>query len=234
MLPGYEKSKECFEKYGLDLSADVYEKLDTYAQMLCETNKSVNLTAITEPYDILLKHFIDSIIMVKYIDFKDNMRVIDVGTGAGFPLLPIKIYKPSVCITLIDGLNKRVNFLKEVCSKLNIEAECLHERAELLAKKEMYREQYDIAVARAVSPMPVLAEYCLPFVKVNGCLCSLKGPSENIDLASNAISLLGAEITSQTEYTVNDEKRKIIIVKKISHTSSKYPRNSNKIISKPL
>lgn len=234
MLPKYSVCQKVFAENGLTLQKDIYEKLDIYAQYLVKTNESVNLTAITAPDEILVKHFADSIAVTKYVNFADGSKVIDVGTGAGFPLLPIKIYKPSIDITLLDGNNKRINFLSELCSKLELSAQCIHQRAELLAKDQEYREKYDIALARAVSAMPALIEYCMPFVKKNGVFCAMKGPSENISEAENAVKLLGGKFEQNIDYEINGEKRRIIIIKKITPVSPKYPRPSGKIKSKPL
>ncbi len=234
MLPEFNICEKVFSENGLSLEKDIYEKLDIYADFLVKTNEVINLTAITDPYEILVKHFADSIAVTRYVDFAPGVKVIDVGTGAGFPLLPIKIYKPEIEITLLDGNNKRINFLSELCNKLELNAECIHERAELLARNDNYRENYDIAVARAVSAMPALIEYCLPFVKKNGVFCAMKGPSENIAESENAVKLLGGKFTENTDYEINGEKRRIIIIKKIAPVSPKYPRASGKIKSKPL
>ncbi len=234
MLPEYEFCRKAFEENGLSLSTEVYEKLDIYADMLVETNKVMNLTAITEPEDVLVKHFIDSIAITRFAKFEDGMKVIDVGTGAGFPLLPVKIYMPGLKITLLDGLNKRIKFLTDVCEKIGVEAECIHERAELLAKKDEYREKYDIATARAVSAMPELSEYCLPFVKKGGIFCAMKGPSEDISTAANALKLLGGKIEKDEHYEINGEQRRVVVVKKTAPCPPKYPRASGKIKSKPL
>ena len=234
MLPEYEFCRKAFEDNGLSLSTEVYEKLDIYADMLVETNKVMNLTAITEPEDVLVKHFIDSIAITRFAKFEDGMKVIDVGTGAGFPLLPVKIYMPGLKITLLDGLNKRIKFLTDVCEKIGVEAECIHERAELLAKKDEYREKYDIATARAVSAMPELSEYCLPFVKKGGIFCAMKGPSEDISTAANALKLLGGKLEKDEHYEINGEQRRVVIVKKTAPCPPKYPRASGKIKSKPL
>ena len=234
MLPEYEFCRKAFEDNGLSLTAEVYEKLDIYADMLVETNKVMNLTAITEPEDVLVKHFIDSIAITRFAKFEDGMKVIDVGTGAGFPLLPVKIYMPGLKITLLDGLNKRIKFLTDVCEKIGVEAECIHERAELLAKKDEYREKYDVATARAVSAMPELSEYCLPFVKKGGIFCAMKGPSEDISTAGNALKLLGGKIEKDEHYEINGEQRRVVIVKKTAPCPPKYPRASGKIKSKPL
>ena len=234
MLPDFRYCKEEFEKYSLELTAKLYEKLDIYAEFLCEYNEKVNLTAITDSEGILIKHFIDSIIPAVKINIPENAKLIDVGTGAGFPSVPLKLYRPDIRVTLLDGLNKRIVFLNQLCEKLDIECECVHERAELLAKKPKYREKYDIATARAVAAMPVLCEYCMPFVKTGGIFMAMKGKNESAESASAAVKLLGGRIEQDISYTVNDESRKIFIIKKISQTSSKYPRNSGQIKSKPL
>ncbi|MCQ2464281.1 MAG: 16S rRNA (guanine(527)-N(7))-methyltransferase RsmG [Oscillospiraceae bacterium] len=234
MLPEYSFCKKVFEENELVLTEEVYEKLDIYADFLVETNKVMNLTAITEPEEILVKHFADSISITKYVDFADGIKAIDVGTGAGFPLLPVKIYKPGIKITLLDGLNKRIKFLSELCERISVDAECIHERAELLAKKPEYREKYDVATARAVSAMPELSEYCLPFVKKGGVFCAMKGPSEDISSAANAVKLLGGKISDDIKYEINGEQRRVVIVNKIMPCLPKYPRPSGKIKSKPL
>lgn len=234
MLPEFDYCRKLFEENKLELSREVYEKLDIYADFLTETNKVMNLTAITEPEEILVKHFIDSIRITSFADFADGMKAIDVGTGAGFPLLPVKIYRPGLRITLLDGLNKRIRFLSELCEKISVDAECIHERAELLAKKPEYREQYDIATARAVSAMPELSEYCLPFVKKGGVFCAMKGPSEDIGSAANALKVLGGKIEDDIRYEINSEQRRVVVVRKTGVCSPKYPRPSGKIKSKPL
>lgn len=234
MLPQYDICFKIFEENGLELTEKIYERLDIYADFLVKTNEVMNLTAITEPTEVFVKHFTDSILITKYVDFADGTKAIDVGTGAGFPLLPVKIYKPGIDITLLDGNNKRIRFLSELCEKLGFEAECIHERAELLARKEEYREKFDVATARAVSAMPVLSEYCMPFVKRGGVFCAMKGPSEDISVAQNAIKLLGGKLEDDISYELNGEKRRIVKIRKISDTSTKYPRASGKIKSKPL
>ena len=234
MLPEYSFCRKVFEENELVLTEEVYKKLDIYAEFLVQTNKVINLTAIIDPADILVKHFADSISITRYVDFAEGMKAIDVGTGAGFPLLPVKIYIPEIRITLLDGNNKRIRFLSELCEKISVDAECIHERAELLARNEEYREQYDVATARAVSAMPVLTEYCMPFVKKGGIFCAMKGPSEDIKAASNAVKLLGGVIEDDINYQINGEQRRVVIVKKISDISPKYPRPSGKIKSKPL
>ena len=234
MLPDYDFCKQSFEKNNIELSQTLYKKLDIYAEFLVEYNKNVNLTAITDPEEILYKHFIDSILLEKYADIPENASLIDVGTGAGFPSVPLKLFRPDINITLLDSLNKRITFLKMLCEKLGINAEFVHERAEIVGKNPDFREKFDVACARAVANMSVLSEMCLPFVKVNGVFTAMKGLSENISDGNNAVRLLGGEVSEESVYKVYGEDRKIVIVKKISHTPTKYPRNSGQIKKKPL
>lgn len=234
MLPNYDFCAEQFEKYGLELTETVYKKFDIYADFLVEYNKNVNLTAITEPKEILFKHFIDSVLMLKYANISDNSSIIDVGTGAGFPSVPLKIYNDSLNITLLDSLNKRITFLEQLCDKLDIEAEFIHGRAEDISKLPEYREKFDVSCARAVANMALLSELCIPFVKIGGMFVAMKGPNEDISLGNNAVSLLGGNVSHETNYQLEDEQRKIVIVSKISQTPTKYPRNSSQIKKKTL
>ncbi|PWJ11071.1 16S rRNA (guanine(527)-N(7))-methyltransferase RsmG [Ruminococcus flavefaciens] len=234
MIPDFALSCSEFESVGLTLSREQYEKLSIYAEFLVEYNEKVNLTAITEPMEILRKHFIDSILLTKYVDIPLNSTLIDVGTGAGFPSVPIKIYRPDIKITLLDSLNKRIDYLKQLCEKLEIDAEFIHGRAEDFSKKEEYREKFDFSCARAVANMALLSELCIPFVKQNGCFVAMKGPNEDISLGANAVEILGGLIEKEIEYKLFDEERKIVLVRKISQTPSKYPRNSSQIKKKTL
>lgn len=234
MIPDYALSCSEFESVGLTLSREQYEKLSIYAEFLVEYNEKVNLTAITEPMEILRKHFIDSILLTKYVDIPLNSTLIDVGTGAGFPSVPIKIYRPDIKITLLDSLNKRIDYLKQLCDKLEIDAEFIHGRAEDFSKKEEYREKFDFSCARAVANMALLSELCIPFVKQNGFFVAMKGPNEDISLGANAVTVLGGMIEKEIEYKLFDEDRKIVLVRKISQTPSKYPRNSSQIKKKTL
>lgn len=234
MLPDFELCCSEFSSVGLTLTREVYEKLDIYAQFLVEYNEKVNLTAITEPVEILKKHFIDSILLTKYVEIPENSSIIDVGTGAGFPSVPIKIYRNDIKLTLLDSLNKRIDFLKQLCGKLGIEAEFIHGRAEDFSKKAEYREKFDFSCARAVANMALLSEFCIPFVKVGGSFIAMKGPSEDISLGNNAIKILGGTLENVHDYELFDEKRRIAVVKKISQTPSKYPRNSSQIKKKTL
>ena len=234
MLPEFELCCSEFQKNGLNLTHEMYVKYDKYAEFLVEYNKNVNLTAITDPAGILVKHFIDSVIALKYVDIPENSTLIDVGTGAGFPSVPIKIYRPDINVTLLDSLNKRITFLECLCNLIGIDAECVHGRAENIAKNPEYREKFDFSCARAVANLSVLSEYCLPFVSIGGAFISLKGPNESAVDSENAIKILGGNVSRETIYNVGQEERKIIVIKKISQTPSKYPRNSSQIKKKSL
>lgn len=234
MLLNFETVSNIFDKYEIKLNKRQYDQLCIYADFLVEYNKNVNLTAITDPVEILYKHFIDSILLTKYVDFNKKSAIIDVGTGAGFPSVPIKIFYPDIKITLLDSLNKRITFLKKLCQKIEIDAEFIHGRAEIIGRMPEYREKFDISCARAVANMSLLSEYCLPFVKVGGIFAAMKGPSENINVSLNAVNLLGGEIENDFSYEIESEKRKIVVVRKVSQTSTSFPRNSSQIKKKPL
>lgn len=211
------------------------EQFDIYARLLVEWNEKMNLTAITEPDEIVIKHFADSLALLEYTDVPQRASVIDVGTGAGFPTVPLLIARPDVKLTLMDSLNKRLTFLDAVLEECGLDAQLVHARAEDLGKDSDYRERYDIATARAVAPMNVLTEYCMPFVKVGGCFVALKGSNDDVSPAENAINELGGSLESAVSYKLyNGDSRSIAIVKKISQTSTKYPRNTKKITTKPL
>lgn len=231
----FQHGERLFVENGLEYSHELHEKLEIYCNFLVEYNQNVNLTAITEPSEVWLKHFADSILLLKNVDIPENSSLIDVGTGAGFPSVPIKIYRNNIKLTMLDSLNKRVVFLEKLCEKLGIEAECLHGRAEEYGKKEAFREQFDFATARAVAAMPTLCEYCMPFVKKGGSFVAMKGPNENADAAAHAVNTLGGKNIDVIDYTLGkDDSRSIFCVKKISHTPTKYPRNSGQIKNKPL
>ena len=211
------------------------EKFCLYAEMLRSWNEKINLTAITEPEEIVVKHFLDSMMVFKYCDIEKGASVIDVGTGAGFPGVVMKIVRPDINLTLLDSLNKRINFLENLCSALELDVETVHSRAEDIPQG--FRESFDIATARAVANMRVLSEYCMPYVKVGGRFIALKGAaaSEEIEQAKNAIKLLGGKIKSFHSFQLIDcGERGIIEVKKISQTPTKYPRNPVKISKQPL
>ncbi|CDF03181.1 ribosomal RNA small subunit methyltransferase G [Ruminococcus sp. CAG:624] len=234
MLPDYDFCCDLFKKYELDLPSEVYDKLEIYADFLVKYNENVNLTAITDGREIFVKHFLDSILLLKYVDIPSNSSIIDVGTGAGFPSVPMKIYCSDLKITLLDSLNKRINFLQQLCEMTQIDAEFIHGRAEDYGKESQYREKFDFSCARAVANLSVLSEYCIPFVKIGGYFLSMKGPNEIIDESNKAVELLGGKIKSDIQYSLENDTRRIIAIEKISQTPTKYPRNSSQIKKKPL
>lgn len=235
MILPYSKADEMFKGFGLNLNEEIYEKFDTYAELLVSWNEKINLTAITDPLGITEKHFIDSLAVFRNDIIPQNSSVIDVGTGAGFPGIPMKIYRNDLKVTLLDSLNKRINFLSEVSNKLSLGLNCIHSRAEDGAKKTELREQFDVATARAVAPLPILCEYCLPYVKIGGKFVALKGPNEDAKDSFTAYRTLGAEISDIIEYELPcGDKRQIIIYSKIKETPKKYPRNPSQIDKKPL
>lgn len=223
------------QKEGLTLDDLALDRYDTYAELLVEWNKVMNLTGITEPDEIVVKHFVDCLMLAKYFGLSNTNAMIDVGTGAGFPAMPLLIYNPELEVTLMDSLNKRLNFLSEVLKETSLSANIVHGRAEDLGQDKDYRETFDLATARAVAPMNILCEYCLPFVKVGGYFVALKGSNDDTTEAMEAIKELGGELISNVSYKLNDtDTRSIVIVKKISQTSTKYPRKTKKITQKPL
>ncbi len=235
MTIDYTEFAEIFEREKLTVSIEQYEKFKLYAELLAEWNKKMNLTAITDSYGIAVKHFLDSVLPMKFLDIPNGASLIDVGTGAGFPGVPMKIMRTDIKLTLLDSLNKRVNFLSEVCKAADLAAECIHARAEEGSRKPEYREKFDISTARAVAAMPVLTEYCLPYVKVGGIFAALKGTKENYRECENAVKILGGEISDVTEYALPDgDGRTLICVRKIRETPNKYPRNSGQISKKAL
>lgn len=233
-----EKIAPLCSEFGIILDDEKIKKLNLYGNLLLEWNEKINLTAITNPEDVLYKHFYDCILFFKHNDLPQNAKIIDVGTGAGFPGMVLKIVRQDLHVTLLDSLNKRINFLKDViekCALQNIEA--IHCRAEDGGKNPLYREKYDIACARAVANMPVLMEYCIPFVKVGGRFIAMKGPSANdeVSLCNNAINVLKTEKPQIIcEKLPNNDPRTFVIFKKISQTPPKYPRNSGNISKQPL
>lgn len=234
MLPDFEISREKFSSCGIDLPKNLYDKFNIYADFLVEYNEKVNLTAITDPMEILCKHFIDSACLLKYVDISNNSSLIDVGTGAGFPSVPLKILRPDIRLTLLDSLNKRIDFLKQLCDKLEIDADFIHGRAEDISKMPEYREKFDYSCARAVANISTLSELCIPFVKVGGSFISMKGPTEDVSRGTNAIEILGGSVADSIDYSLFDEQRRIFVIRKISQTPIKYPRNSAQIKKKSL
>lgn len=218
----------------IKLINDNLQTFQKYFESLVSYNEKVNLTAITEKEQVFDKHFLDSILPIDEI--KLNAKIVDVGTGAGFPSLPIKIVRPDVDLTMVDSLNKRINFLNEITQELKINTTNIHSRAEDFAKT--YREKFDVAVARAVARLNTLLEYLLPLVKVGGIVLAYKGSSfkEEIDEAKNAITVLGGEYekTLHFELPNNEGERNIIVIKKIKQTPKQYPRDKNMPKLKPI
>lgn len=233
----FEKLIDKTKKINCKLNDNQLEQFYTYMDLLLEWNNKINLTAITEPEEVITKHFLDSLTILKYI--KDNTQIADIGTGAGFPGLPLKIANPSLSVTLVDSLNKRINFLNEVIEQIGIDhIKTIHNRAEDFGQNKEYREMFDVAVSRAVARLNVLVEYLLPAVKVGGiCIC-MKGPDaqEEIDEAENAIKLLGGRIADIFEFVLPDTdlNRTIIIIEKVKNTPNKFPRKSGMPSKNPL
>lgn len=221
----------------LNLDDSQIKNFYDFMNLLIEKNKVMNLTGITEPKEVILKHFIDSLTVLKYINENDN--IIDVGTGAGFPGIPLKIAENSLEITLLDSLNKRINFLNEVIEKINLnKVKTIHGRAEDFGQDFKYREKYDVAVSRAVAPLNVLLEYMLPFVKVGGkCIC-MKGSNcdEEIENSRKAIEILGGKIEEIKKFNLpnSDNNRTILIIKKVQKMSRQYPRKAGIPTKNPL
>lgn len=220
----------------IELTKKQIEKYYNYMNLLLEWNEKINLTAIIDPKEIVLKHFVDSLTIAKYI--KDDEKLIDVGTGAGFPGIPLSIVKENTDIVLLDSLNKRINFLEEVKENLKLEnITTIHGRAEEFGKNKKERETYDISTSRAVAPLNILLEYLLPLVKVGGKAICMKGSNiEEIENAKNALEILGGQIEKIEEITLpnSDIKRNIIIVKKVKNTPSKYPRKPGTPSKEPI
>ena len=225
-----------FASAGLAVGDAEYRRFELYARLLAEKNAVMNLTAITEPAEVAEKHFLDSCLPLKLFDVPENASFVDVGAGAGFPSLPIAILRPDLRFTLIDSLNKRIDFLKDVCAELGINAECLHLRAEDAGRGDL-RESFDIAAARAVSRLSTLCEYCLPLVKVGGAFLALKGGDCAAELreAYTAIKALGGKTEKVEDYSLPcGDRRTLIVIRKVAPTPKAYPRQQSKIKSKPL
>lgn len=229
--------KSYAEEYEIEISDKQAEKFQVYMQLLIEWNKKFNLTAITEPAEIAVKHFLDSILILKYIEVPENAKLIDIGTGAGFPGIPLKIMKPKFSLTLLDSLNKRLVFLSELTVKLNLNCELVHARAEEGGRLKEHRLHYDFAVARAVARLPVLCEYCLPYLKMGGIFVAMKGPDieDELKSAKKAIELLGCETVKTENYRLpGGDGRSLVIIKRVSPLPVIYPRRGLKISKNPI
>lgn len=224
------------EKINVSLSENQISKLLKFKTLLLEKNKVLNLTAITDDKEVILKHFIDSLTINQY--FTEGSSLIDVGTGAGFPGVPIKIVRDDLKVTLLDSLNKRLDFLNDVINELDLKAiKTIHGRAEDIAHQNEYREKYDFVTARAVANLSTLAELCLPFLKVGGTFICMKGSSiDEIEEAKNALKTLGGEIIKIDTFTLpeSDIERNIILIKKVQTTSNKYPRKAGVPAKNPI
>lgn len=233
----YELLKNEAQKIGIELDTYGLDRFDSYAERLVRWNSHVNLTAITEPEDIVIKHFADSLYPLKYIHMTAGQKVVDVGSGGGFPGLPMLIVNPAIEVNFVDSVGKKLAFVKDVLRNSGLFGTVTHKRAEEIGKDSEYREQYDYAVARAVAPLNILCEYCLPLVRVGGLFVSLKGSSGRDELrqAEKAIKTLGGELAKFEEYSLsNGDGRSLIIIRKISQTPTKYPRKKKKIDTRPL
>lgn len=224
--------------FGVEIDPDKEKKLNVYGNLLLEWNQKINLTAITEPRQVLYKHFYDCILLLKHTKVPENSFIADVGTGAGFPGMVLKIVRPDLNVTLIDSLKKRLVFLDQVIKETGLEGiETVHMRAEEAGKSKKYRESFDLVTARAVARLPVLLEYCVPLLKSGGIFVAMKGPAaeEEIAVCKNALDLLSCgqpDIICET--LPENEHRTFVKIKKISQTSPKYPRKPSDISKQPL
>ncbi len=227
------------EKFNIKLTDEMLDNFQVYTNMLLEYNSFMNLTAITDPYEVKIKHHLDSITLLCEDKLKSGNSVIDIGAGAGFPSLPNAIVRNDVNFTMLDSLGKRVNFLNDVVSRLNLKnAKAVHMRAEDGGRDKTMREKYDVAVARAVADLTVLSEYALPFVKVGGYFLAMKGtaPAEEVERAKKAIKILGGQIEKVSEIKIQplELNHTIVVIKKISKTPSIYPRKAGTPSKNPL
>lgn len=229
--------KEGSACYSSILDNGKLQKLYKYKELLMEWNQKINLTAIEDEKEIIIKHFIDSFTIIPYLE-RPGIRIVDVGTGAGFPGIPVKVMCETLEVVLLDSLAKRVGFLDTVIKELALDKiKAVHGRAEDFGVKPDYREKFDVSVARAVAGLPVLLEYCLPFVKTGGIFIAMKGSStEEVESSQKALEILGGKIEEKKEMTLpfSDIKRNIIIVKKYRQTPTKYPRKAGKPLKEPL
>lgn len=233
----FELLKSYAAEYGVELDETALERFDGYAQILSEKSKVMNLTAIKEADDIVIKHFADSLSLLSFVSLEKGAKMLDVGTGAGFPGTSVLTARPDLKVTMLDSTKKKLDFIKEALDKIGLKAELVHSRAEEAGQDKKYREKFDLVTARAVANLRELCEYCLPFVKVGGTFAAMKGAitEEELSEAEYAIGLLGGEIEKVNRFNLKDAgERTVIIIKKISQTPTKYPRPSAKIAKQPL
>lgn len=229
--------KEQAKAIGLKVTDTQAGQFQTYLELLLEWNEKINLTAITDPKEVVTKHFIDSLTLLAHCKIKEGAKLCDVGTGAGFPGVPVKILRPDVQLTLLDGQNKRLNFLGEVCGALGLEAQRIHKRAEEAGRIAPLRESFDVVTARAVAPLNVLAEYCLPLVKMKGLFLAMKGPGAKDELAAaeDALDVLGGTRAQVLGFELAGAgERSIVEVQKRAFTPKEYPRHGGTIAKHPL
>lgn len=225
------------QPFGVTVDDAAFARLDAYAECLVKTNKQFNLTAITEPNEVTVKHFADCLSLFGAVEIPKNAKIMDVGTGAGFPGLVLKLYRPDLDVTFLDSTKKKLGFIEMVLSAVSLAGETVHMRAEEAGQNAKYREKYDFVTARAVSDLRNLAEYCLPFVKKGGTFLAMKSAAADaeIDGAKNALRLLGGKIAADNVFDlVENTPRRVLLIEKISQTPSKYPRPSAKIAKNPL
>lgn len=223
--------------FGIATDDRALSRFEDYSECLLEWNQKMNLTAITQPEEVAVKHFVDSLALLSFVTLKKGAKVIDVGTGAGFPGVPLKIARPDVRLTLLDSLNKRLVFLENLLRRLELEAELIHSRAEEGGRQSQLREGYDLATSRAVANLRVLTEYCLPYVRVGGIFAAMKGPEVEIELedARKAIETLGGRVAEVKTFTLPEESgRSVVLIQKIKPTPAAYPRHGSKIAKLPL
>ena len=237
MIDIFNELKQTLKRCSVEISDLMIDQFVLYANLLSDWNKKINLTNIVEPKEVAIKHFLDSLLIFNAYKIPKNMSVLDVGTGAGFPGVPLKIVRPDLNLTLLDSLKKRLIFLQSLLNFLNIKATLINERAEVAARKDFFREKFDFVVSRAVAPLDILLEYCVPFVCVEGFFIAMKGSNVDteLDLAQNAIKKLGVETFLLKKFSLIDKNdRSIVVFKKLSNTANIYPRQSSKILKKPL
>ncbi len=227
--------KKIFKKHQINLSDEQCESFEKYYNLLIEWNKKFNLTSITERDEVILKHFLDSCVTIMMIN--DNSYIIDIGAGAGFPSIPLKILNPTLKLVLVDSVNKKITFLNEIIKQLNLKNTiAIHERIEDIAHKEIYREKFDYVVSRAVASLNTLSEYALPFLKLDGIFLAYKSfdVESEINNSKNAIALLGGKLENIIIKNLENLSRKIVVIKKINLTQKLYPRSKNKPRTNPL